>query len=323
MAWLCVGGALQVPSRHTSHRALYAASVAVPAPRAPAGGGAAVRGDGSVVVGGATVLEPGARRLRRAVALGDAEVGREAEAGGGVFLSFGLRRPRARVDVDLGYLPRGRLLSVARNKRWWMAPAFGDVPLESQLVVVEGADADAAGRRTYAAFLPLLTGGGRLRGTLRGAVEARGGDERTRLILRCESGDGAVAAADLDGAVHVSATRSADAGCVHGLVERAVEAAAARTGTFSPRRAKAVPRRMVDGLGWCTWDAFYSSVSAQKVEAGAAQESEIPNFKGSDLGRFPLDSADLWTSDHLSERSRSVDACSVTRARGTLTLKRR
>ena len=40
----------------------------------------------------------------------------------------------------------------------------------------------------------------------------------------------------------------------------------------------------------------------------AAKESEIPNFKGSYLGRFPLDSADFWTSDHLSERPRSVDA---------------
>jgi hypothetical protein len=54
----------------------------------------------------------------------------------------------------------------------------------------------------------------------------------------------------------------------------------------------------------------------------AGQESEIPNFKGSYLGRFPLVSADFWTSDHLSERSRSVDAFSGTRARGTLTLKR-
>ncbi|KAH8098092.1 hypothetical protein JL720_1019 [Aureococcus anophagefferens] len=36
---------------------------------------------------------------------------------------------------------------------------------------------------------------------------------------------------------------------------------------------------------------------------GAGQESEMPNFKGSDLGRFPLVSADFWTSDHLSERS--------------------
>ena len=56
---------------------------------------------------------------------------------------------------------------------------------------------------------------------------------------------------------------------------------------------------------------------------GAGQESEIPNFKGSYLGRFPLVSADFWTSDHLSERSRSVDDFSGTRARGTITLKRR
>jgi len=55
----------------------------------------------------------------------------------------------------------------------------------------------------------------------------------------------------------------------------------------------------------------------------AGKESEIPNFKGSSLGRFPLVSADSWTSDHLSERSRSVDAFPGTRARGTLTLKRR
>ena len=31
----------------------------------------------------------------------------------------------------------------------------------------------------------------------------------------------------------------------------------------------------------------------------AARESEIPNFNGSYLGRFPLVSADFWTSDHL------------------------
>ena len=40
----------------------------------------------------------------------------------------------------------------------------------------------------------------------------------------------------------------------------------------------------------------------------AGNESEIPNFKGSSLGRFSLVLADFWTSDHLSERSRSMDA---------------
>ena len=63
----------------------------------------------------------------------------------------------------------------------------------------------------------------------------------------------------------------------------------------------------------CVEDALY----------GAGKESDIPNFKGSSLGRFPLVSADFWTSDHLSERSRSVDAFSGTRARGTLALQRR
>jgi len=38
---------------------------------------------------------------------------------------------------------------------------------------------------------------------------------------------------------------------------------------------------------------------------------------------FSTRSADFWTSDHLSERSRSMDAFSGTRARGTITLKRR
>ena len=59
------------------------------------------------------------------------------------------------------------------------------------------------------------------------------------------------------------------------------------------------------------------------VRTRAAKESDIPNFKGSYFGRFPLVLADFWTSDHLSERSRSINAFSGTRARGTLTLKRR
>ena len=67
---------------------------------------------------------------------------------------------------------------------------------------------------------------------------------------------------------------------------------------------------------------LYGALPAD-VANGAAQESDIPNFKGSFLGRFPLISADFWTSDHLSERSRRVGAFLGTRARGTLTLKRR
>ena len=63
--------------------------------------------------------------------------------------------------------------------------------------------------------------------------------------------------------------------------------------------------------------------AAATATARVAKESEIANFKGSFLGRFPLVSDDVWTIDHLSERSRSVDAFPGTRARGILTLKRR
>ena len=80
--------------------------------------------------------------------------------------------------------------------------------------------------------------------------------------------------------------------------------------------------------------AYIDEVTAREREAerrakeeltaqrGAGKACDIPNFTGSDLGRCPLVSADVWTSDHLSERSRSVDVVSGTRARGTPTLKR-
>jgi hypothetical protein len=70
--------------------------------------------------------------------------------------------------------------------------------------------------------------------------------------------------------------------------------------------------------------ALHCGVVVQaQVDSRAAKGCEIPNFKGSDLGHFPLVSANFWTSDHPSERPRSVDAFFGTRARGTLTLKRR
>ena len=70
----------------------------------------------------------------------------------------------------------------------------------------------------------------------------------------------------------------------------------------------------------CAGQSIFNQIEANN---GAAKEREIPNFRGSYLGRFPLVSADFWTSDHLSERSRSIDAFYRTRARGTITLKRR
>ena len=66
---------------------------------------------------------------------------------------------------------------------------------------------------------------------------------------------------------------------------------------------------------------YVALLASCAVAVGAGKERDMPNF--SYLGRVPLVSAGFGTSDHLLERFRSVDAFSGTRARGTLTLKRR
>ncbi|KAH8083944.1 diphosphoinositol-pentakisphosphate kinase [Aureococcus anophagefferens] len=99
----------------------------------------------------------------------------------------------------------------------------------------------------------------------------------------------------------------------------------------NPRRALDALYDLVDGLvaaveahfGHDRADALHGRDVPRLARLGAAQESDMPNFKGSELGRLPLVSADSWTSDHPSERSRTVGAFSGTRARGTLALKRR
>ena len=49
------------------------------------------------------------------------------------------------------------------------------------------------------------------------------------------------------------------------LVEEAVIAAAKHSGGAKPLRNKQVPAT-ADGFGWCTWDAFYTRVSAAGVQ---------------------------------------------------------
>ena len=71
-----------------------------------------------------------------------------------------------------------------------------------------------------------------------------------------------------------------------------------------------------DGFGYMlafgdlAWVPFTYCLQARH---GAGHGRELP--KGASLGRFPLVSADFWTSDRVSERSRRADACSFESAR--------
>ena len=69
-------------------------------------------------------------------------------------------------------------------------------------------------------------------------------------------------------------------------------------------------------------DGVVPEVRAREPVPGPQKGATFLNLKGSYLGRFPLVSADFWTGDHISKRSRSVDAFSGTIASGTLMLKR-
>ena len=74
------------------------------------------------------------------------------------------------------------------------------------------------------------------------------------------------------------------------------------------------------GVGKSGKELCYKNSIFHRVIPGAGKVRDAPDF---DLGRVPLVSADFWTSDRPSERARRVDVFSGTRARGTLTLKRR
>ena len=93
----------------------------------------------------------------------------------------------------------------------------------------------------------------------------------------------------------------------------AMVGAAAGAGLFAPGAAKllvgaatgkaalAPSVAFLKGVGanWLVNLAVYQAAASPRAGKGC----EIPNFKGSYLGRFPLVLADFWTSDHLSERS--------------------
>lgn len=57
------------------------------------------------------------------------------------------------------------------------------------------------------------------------------------------------------------------------LIEVGVTEAARMSGGARPRRDKALPPSL-DVFGWCTWDAFYSTVSARGIQDGLRSLAE-------------------------------------------------
>lgn len=132
-----------------------------------------------------------------------------------------------------------------------MKPAAGtrlcDVPAETQFFLAElGADG------TWLLLVPLIDEPWRfsLRGRSDGALE-----------LLAETGDPHLAGS---GGLALYVAAGADP---FELLERGARAVQRRLATGPLRADKPMPS-FVDHFGWCTWDAFYTEVSAEKVLAG-------------------------------------------------------
>jgi raffinose synthase len=174
----------------------------------------------------------------------------EETTGSGVFLRA--KAPEASCFLEL---PLGRLSGMTRftschgYSPFWTKPRNGATETEVESETLRLLAHTNAGRFTM--VVPLLDSTTRysLRGTASG------------LTVVAETGDPAVVS---DGGVALFVSRGDDPYALTATGARAVHG---HLGTGRLRGDKPLPD-FVDLFGWCTWDAFYKEVSADKVLAG-------------------------------------------------------
>lgn len=137
-----------------------------------------------------------------------------------------------------------------------------DVPLETQFMLLEcpndGTESDASAT-VYVVFLPLLEG------QFRAALQ---GNERDELQICFESGDKAVQTSQGMHMIYMHCGTNP-----FELINQAVKAVEKQMQTFHHRERKKLPS-ILDWFGWCTWDAFYTDVTAEGVQEGLKSLSE-------------------------------------------------
>jgi len=176
----------------------------------------------------------------------------EADAcGHGLFLTAHATSTASRRRFDLGTIPElARFTACHRYEPYWMKPCAGarlsEVPAETQFLLAQLRSG------VWLLIVPLI--GDLFRFSLRGT-------SHDSLQLLGETGD--AFAPGLGGlAAYVAAGLDPFA-----LVREGARSVIARLGIGRLRRDKPLPD-FVDFFGWCTWDAFYQDVTADKVRQG-------------------------------------------------------
>lgn len=179
-----------------------------------------------------------------------------------------------------------RFLALRMKSIWWMVPAYGEtageIPTQTQLLLGRLPD------RSYLLLLPLVDRD--LRATLQGNAQGR-----TELFF-----EGTLAENPQKKGTLLAAAVGSDP---FELVHRVMMAVSERFGTFALREEKTMPE-FLHYFGWCTWDAFYHTVSEEKVEEGLRSFRDA----GFTPGFLILDDGWQVTSKNRETRLVSFDA---------------
>ncbi|KAF9588400.1 hypothetical protein IFM89_009415 [Coptis chinensis] len=188
----------------------------------------------------------------------------------GAFIGVKSDQRGSRCVFPVGKLEGLRFMCVFRFKLWWMTQRMGcsgkDIPFETQFLIVEGRDGDGDGSSEsslYAVFLPILEG------DFRAVLQ---GNANNEIEICLESGDPAVQGFEGSHLVFVAAGPNP-----FEVIANAVKTVEKHLHTFSHRDKKKMPDLM-NWFGWCTWDAFYTDVTADGVRQGleSLEEGGIP-----------------------------------------------
>lgn len=213
--------------------------------------------DGRLTVRGRTVLSGVPDNVAAAHASGAGLVD-------GAFIGATAGEAKSHHVFTFGTLRDCRFMCVFRFKLWWMTQRMGnsgrEVPLETQFIIIEvpvaAGDGDGdgdSGEPVYVVMLPLLEG------QFRTALQ---GNDQDQLQICIDSGDKAVQTEQGMHSVYIHAgTNPFD------TITQAVKAVEKHMQTFHHRDKKNLPS-FVDWFGWCTWDAFYTDVTADGVKQG-------------------------------------------------------
>ncbi|XP_031398942.1 probable galactinol--sucrose galactosyltransferase 2 [Punica granatum] len=186
----------------------------------------------------------------------------------GAFIGATASHSKSLHVFPVGILEDLQFMCCFRFKLWWMTQRMGtcgkDIPLETQFMLVESKNGDEGGEvddspTIYTVFLPLLEG------PFRAVLQ---GNEKNELEICLESGDTAVETNQGLHLVYMHAGTNP-----FEVINQAVKAVEKHMQTFTHREKKKLPS-FLDWFGWCTWDAFYTDVTAEGVDEGLNSLSE-------------------------------------------------